>query len=212
MIEVIITAVLAFASTNIDDLFILMMLFSQASGKNLTPATIFAGQYLGISTLIILSLAGSLLGIIIPLPYIGLLGFLPVYLGLSKIYHHIKKDHTAPEEVTIDRKPAGGFLASIAGINVVSIAAITIANGGDNIGLYIPLFANLTVQQLVITIIIFLVLVYVWLITARYLISHPRLKESISRYKHIIFPVVLIALGVYILMESGTINLLSKIH
>jgi cadmium resistance protein CadD (predicted permease) len=85
MIETVITAVLAFASTNVDDLFILMMLFTVTS-QSFRPHHILSGQYLGIITLIAISVIGSLIGIVIPKVYIGLLGFFPIYLGIRKFF------------------------------------------------------------------------------------------------------------------------------
>jgi cadmium resistance transport/sequestration family protein len=211
MIETLVTAFLAFASTNIDDLFILMLLFSQASAKGLKQSNIFVGQYLGIVTLIILSLVGSLIGFVIPVSYIGILGFFPIYLGLVKIYQLIKNKNESGEELIINTGIEKGIWASIFGVHTFNIASITIANGGDNIGIYVPLFATLEIYDLVVTVIMFLMLVYAWLMMARYLVSHPRLKEIIQRYNAIIFPFVLIALGIYILYESGTIRLIFKL-
>jgi cadmium resistance transport/sequestration family protein len=209
MIETIITAIIAFASSNVDDLFILMMLFSQTSTTGLTARHIFAGQYFGIISLTTFSLLGSLLGIIIPVAYIGLLGLFPIYLGIVKLYRYLKKDNEKAEEIILEpRIKEGSIMAFVAGANTLNIAAITIANGGDNIGIYIPLFANLSVPELVITVAVFLILVYVWLIVSRYLVSHPGLREAIRRYNSVVFPFILIVLGIYILVESGTTRLL----
>src|SRR5436190_18003173 len=89
MIETAITALIAFISSNIDDIFILMTLFAQAP-LTLHRKHIITGQYLGIITLIALSLIGSLIGIFVPEYYIGLLGLVPIYLGGKKIYENIK--------------------------------------------------------------------------------------------------------------------------
>ncbi len=40
-----------------------------------------------------------------------------------------------------------------------SVAAITIANGSDNLGIYMPLFANTVFSELLVIIGVFLVLV-----------------------------------------------------
>ena len=197
MIETVITAVLAFASTNVDDLFILMMLFTVTS-QSFRPHHILSGQYLGIITLIAISVIGSLIGIVIPKVYIGLLGFFPIYLGIRKFFSKDDDSDSSPV-VSPDKKYV---LASIISPATLSIASITIANGADNIGIYIPLFVNLTPTNLVFTICVFLMMVFVWVKIAEYLVQHPRLKNTLARYNHVLFPCILIGLGIYILIES----------
>lgn len=211
MIEIIVTAILAFASTNIDDIFILMTLFTQVSAS-LTDQHIMRGQYLGIITLIILSIAGSLIGMIVPEEYIGFLGLFPVYLGVMKVYHHFKNedDNVEIEDFNNPQK-RNGIMSTFLGVQSLNIAAITIANGGDNVGVYVPLFANLDLLKLIITVLIFLILVYVWVKIAEYATSHPALTASLKKYNHIIFPLILIGLGIYILASSGTLTLMKNL-
>jgi cadmium resistance transport/sequestration family protein len=199
MIETIVTAVLAFASTNVDDLFILMLLFT-ATSQSFRPSNILAGQYLGIANLIAISLIGSLIGIVIPKVYIGLLGLFPIYLGIWKLFDKNENDNDSPV-ITPGKRY---LLSSVISPATLSVASITIANGADNIGIYIPLFVNLSVTNLILTIGIFLTMVFVWVKVAEYLIQHPRLKDTLARYNHVLFPCILIGLGIYILIESGT--------
>lgn len=200
--ETTVTAIIAFASTNIDDLFILMALFTQTS-KSFTKQHILAGQYLGIISLISLSIVGSFVGLILPKEYIGLLGFLPIYQGISKIIDHLKRDNSVVELESSNQKIANSF-----DIQALTVAAVTIANGGDNIGVYIPLFVNLSIVELIYTIGIFLLLVYIWVTIARYFTTHHRFAGILKKYNHIVFPLLLIALGIYILIESRTFDLL----
>ena len=172
MIETVITAVLAFASTNVDDLFILMMLFTVTS-QSFRPHHILSGQYLGIITLIAISVIGSLIGIVIPKVYIGLLGFFPIYLGIRKFFSKDDDSDSSPV-VSPDKKYV---LASIISPATLSIASITIANGADNIGIYIPLFVNLTPTNLVFTICVFLMMVFVWVKIAEYLVQKNAKKN-----------------------------------
>jgi cadmium resistance transport/sequestration family protein len=210
MIETVLTAFIAFASTNIDDIFILMTLFTQAP-HSLERRSIVAGQYMGIIALILLSIAGALIGIVVPLQYIGLLGLFPIYLGVAKIVSHLRNRSGDEEDsgVTIEKR-RGGLLANMIGPEAFGIAAITIANGGDNIGIYVPLFAKASLPELGITILIFLVLVYVWLAIAAYATSHPVVTDRLRKYNHILFPAVLIGLGVYIIIDSGTYLLIMR--
>src|SRR5262245_6946347 len=80
--EIIITSVIAFASTNIDDIFILTLFYGS---KRFKDGEILGGQLLGIISLIAVSLIGSLAGLFIDPAYIGLLGLIPIYLGIKGI-------------------------------------------------------------------------------------------------------------------------------
>jgi cadmium resistance protein CadD (predicted permease) len=99
-------------------------------------------------------------------------------------------------------------LSQIISPAALSVSAITIANGGDNIGIYIPLFSTLGYQQLVMMIGIFLLLTYGWLRLAQYLTSHPAIASTLKKINRYLFPIVLIGLGVYIFIESNVFSML----
>jgi cadmium resistance transport/sequestration family protein len=194
--ELFLTSIIAFASTNIDDIFLLMLFFGD---KRFSVVDIYLGQYLGIIVLVAVSVAASLIGNFIDSKYIGLLGLFPLYLGVRQIISLLKAGHTEEEPIRADKYTKVGILA---------VATVTVANGGDNIGTYIPLFASLTTAGKSVMIGIFLLMVFIWVTLARYLRNHPVLATSISKYGHIITPIVLCLLGVYILIENGSVALL----
>jgi len=195
--EIILTSIIAFASTNIDDLFILTLFFGD---KRYKSVDICLGQYLGIIVLIGISVTGSLIGNFIDSKYIGLLGLFPIYLGIRQIISLIKERN---EEEKLEQQEK-----AISKTGAVSVAVVTIANGGDNIGTYIPLFAALSTMDKSIMIILFLIMTMIWLTTAKYLTTHPLLAKTISKYGHIITPIVLCLLGLFILKENGSFVLL----
>jgi cadmium resistance transport/sequestration family protein len=197
--ELIISSIVAFASTNIDDIFVLMLFFGN---KRYQSREVIIGQYLGIITLVAISVIGSLAGLLIDPKYIGLLGLLPVFLGIKSLVRLNRGRRTAKEDEI--EKPPGSNKHG----NILSVAAVTIANGGDNIGIYIPLFATLSFSGKAIMIAIFMVMVAIWCWTGRYLSKHRLLASTISKYGHIATPVVLILLGIYILYESGNLGFL----
>lgn len=145
--------------------------------------------------MIAISLIGSLIGLLIDHKYIGLLGLLPIYFGIRGIIRlAMHKEQKSMEAMNVNTTKAN---------KTISVAAVTFANGGDNIGIYIPLFATLIMPKKVIMISIFLVMVAVWCLAAKYLSKHKVVARTIDKYGHIITPVVLILLGIYILYESG---------
>jgi cadmium resistance protein CadD (predicted permease) len=83
VLSTIITAVITFTATNIDDIFVLMMFFSQTN-NSFRRRHVIAGQYLGIFALIAISSLGFLGSYFIPKEFIGLLGFVPIVIGIRK--------------------------------------------------------------------------------------------------------------------------------
>jgi cadmium resistance protein CadD (predicted permease) len=197
--QLLLASVIAFASTNIDDLFILTLFFG---GKEFKASEIVAGQLLGIITLIVLSLLGSLAGMFIDLAYLGLLGGIPIYLGVKgiiRLIHH-KKEVDRRDNQTKGRRAS----------NILAVSGITLANGGDNIGVYIPLFASLTWGNKITMVTIFLVMTVFWCLIAKYFTKHPYVARAVDRYGHLVTPFVLILLGFYIIFTSGTVELFWK--
>lgn len=82
------------------------------------------------------------------------------------------------------------------------VGGVTFSNGGDNIGIYVPLFAKYNSSFEVMDIFtIFMVMTAVWCIIAYYLVRHPLIATRTKKTGHIIFPLVLIGLSIYILFS-----------
>ena len=88
------------------------------------------------------------------------------------------------------------------------MAAVTVANGGDNIGIYLPLFASSDLPSLVVILAVFSVMVGVWSYAAYQLTRQRAIARILTRYTQAVVPFVLIGLGIFILIESGTYRLL----
>jgi len=172
-------AITTFAATNIDDFVILTLFFA----RRVLPRRIVAGQYLGFSAIVLLSLLGSWAVFAIPHRWIRFLGILPLALGLKELFRN------RPEFVS----------ARAENCSVASIALITLSNGADNIGVYVPFFAAARVYIWLI-LAAYAVLVATWCFIGRLLGNHPPILRLVDRWGHRITPVVLIGLGVYILV------------
>ncbi len=222
MISTIITALVSFFSTNIDDIFILMLFFSQVN-KDIKVKHIVIGQYLGIGALTAISIAGALGISIIPQEYVGLLGLVPIYLGIKEYIEYKKEiknnveeevqdtEENIQEQVVLNQE--NKTLVSIRKFispNILKVAGVTIANGGDNIGIYIPVFSSMKLYSILITVIVFLLLTGVWCFIGFKLVEHPFVNKNIEKYKHIFVPIIFIVLGVLIILESGTVGLFIK--
>jgi cadmium resistance transport/sequestration family protein len=192
------TGITAFIATNLDDIVILMLLFSQVN-SGFFRRHVVAGQYLGFTLLVLASLPGFFGGMLVPQTWVGILGVVPIAIGISRL---INRDEDESEDPTIAPSMSTSFLSPQA----CSIAAITFANGGDNIGIYVPLFASCTLENLLVILSVFLSLVGVWCYAAYCLIRVPMIAEVLTRYGNLLVPFVLIGLGTMILFESHTLE------
>ena len=205
-------AITAFVATNIDDIIILLLFFTQVDAKFRRRHIVF-GQYLGFTLLIIASLPGFFGGLVVPHEWIGLLGLLPIAIGLKQLVDR-QEDTTQVQTVTSDLEPSSpsnsavSFLSSVLNPQTYKVAAVTVANGGDNISIYIPLFAGNTLISLGVILGVFFVMVGVWCVIAYRLTRQPTIVRVLSRSGHAVVPFVLIGLGLFIMYERGTFNLL----
>jgi cadmium resistance transport/sequestration family protein len=205
-LPVLFSSLAAFVATNLDDLVILMLFFAQVNAR-FRQRHIVAGQYLGFAALVLASLPGFFGGQLVSKPWMGLLGFLPIALGLIQCFSAEDVDE---DEVTVLAAPAAAppAIAPFLHPQIYSVAAVTFANGGDNIGIYVPLFASCGWWDLGITLSVFFVMLGVWCAIAQYLATHRTIAPLLSRYGDRIVPIVLIGLGLYILLENQSWKLL----
>lgn len=198
----------SFAATNIDDLVLISLYFAQATTPQKRRA-IIVGQYLGITSLVGLSLIGALSALIIPEKYIGLLGILPIFLGVK---HFLTSPSDQEDLPPIESPhPSSGFQYTFANLlhpDIYAITAVTMANGSDNIAIYIPLFANASLPRLLIILMVFVSMVALWCFLAYKFVQLPFVLSILQRWGHLLMPFVLIAIGLSILVESGALALL----
>jgi cadmium resistance protein CadD (predicted permease) len=187
-------AVMAFVSTNIDDAFVLVGFFAD---KNFRTHDVVIGQYLGISALCAASMIFALIALVIPPAYIGLLGLVPIAIGINKLVY--------PGRARESEKPG----ADIDGHGRrLAVAAVTIANGGDNIATYTALFATRGGFEVPVIGIVFAVLTGLWCFAAHWLVNHRVLGTQIRAQARRVIPFLLIGLGALIIFRAGTIHLL----
>lgn len=179
-----VSTILAFITTNIDDIFVLMLLFAQ-SGCAADRVRITAGQLLGTAVLFVLSVFGSLAARLIPENYISLLGLVPVALGVREIIENFTDSEDSEHTSSV---------------GIFSTAVLAISNGADNLGVYIPLFSGYRTGELVVSAVVFAVLTGLWCLLGQRLAELPRVGECIRKYKKIIVPSVFILLGLSILL------------
>ncbi len=187
MVETILLGIASYVGTNIDDLFVITFFFVGLQGRQ-GGWKILVGQYLGLGAIVAISL-GAALGLqILPHEYICLLGLVPIGLGIKEILS-VQNGNDDDDSVSQDDTKA---LA-------LQVAVTSMANGADNIGVYIPLFASLEIWQVVVVLAVFAVCVVLLWSLSRRIADMSWLKQFLQRYKKILIPTVYIGLGIYIL-------------
>jgi cadmium resistance protein CadD (predicted permease) len=170
--------VAAFAATNLDDLLLLVAWF--AAGHR--ARDIVLGQFAGIGALFAASLAASMVALVVPAGQLHWLGVIPLGFGVRLLL--------VPGTAQEPPPPATGILA---------VTAVTVANGADNLGVYIPLFAISTPAALAVYGATFAVMTALWCFAARWLVRHPAADARLRRHGPRLIPWVLVALGLWIL-------------
>lgn len=197
--QTIISAIGVYISTSIDYLIILIILFAQLS-QNKQKWHIYAGQYLGTGLLVGASLVAAYVVNFVPEAWmVGLLGLIPIYLGIR--FAIVGEGEEEEEEEIIER-----LEQSKANQLFWTVTLLTIASGGDNLGIYIPYFASLDRSQTLVALLVFVIGIIIFCEISRVLSSIPLIFETIEKYERIIVPLVFILLGLYIMYENGTIE------
>jgi cadmium resistance protein CadD (predicted permease) len=132
-----------------------------------------------------------LLVLAIPAFAIGLMGLIPIVIGIKKIIDF--KEGIETEEKNINKGST----------SILSVAAITVSNGGDDIGAFTPFFAKYnTMNEVFFTVVLFMIMTLVWCVVTYYFIRYPIIASRVSTISRIISPFALMGLGIYIIIDS----------
>ena len=199
IVSSILQAIGLFIATNIDDIVILSLFFWRGQGQPGTTRRILAGQYLGFLGILGAAVAAAFgAQVLLPeaiLPYFGLI---PLGLGLWAAWQAWRnRGQDDDDEAQLEGKR----------VSVWTVAAVTFANGGDNIGVYVPVFVSVSWSAVLAYCIVFLLLVAALVFLAKWISSRKPIAEALERWEHILFPAVLIGLGIVILVSGGAFGL-----
>jgi len=188
-------AAAAFISTNLDDLLLLASLFI---GAEFSPGSVIVGQFVGMAVLVLASVAAAWLAVAAPRGWPALLGLVPLLLGLKRgwtWWRGRQGRSGVPNQGFIG---TGQLQASHSPYATWTVTLLTIANGGDNLSVYIPLLAA---DRALIPVYAaaFIFLTGIWCLIGYGLTHQPLLRERLTRYSPVVTPVVLIGMGLKVL-------------
>jgi cadmium resistance protein CadD (predicted permease) len=195
ILATIFVAVMAFVATNLDDLILLTVFFANNDYSNLS---IVLGQYLGVSLLLIICAMAYFFKFIIPPQYLAIFGILPIAIGLKNLLN-LRNDNLNHKYIQMDSELKVNVKKAKSSKKAVQVASTTFANGGDNIGIYIPLFISVDIFQITTITIIFFVMIGLWCFISYYMVKNRIIGFKLQKYGHLILPFVLITIGIGVL-------------
>ena len=199
MIQNVITSIILYSGTAVDLLIILMLFFAKRKSRK-DIINIYLGQFLGSVSLILLSLLFAFVLNYIPSKEIlGLLGLIPIFLGLKVLLlGDSDGEAIAKDGLRKDNKNL-----------IFLVAMITFAScGADNIGIFVPYFTTLNLADLIVALLTFLVMIYLLVFSAQKLAQVPSVGETLEKYSRWFITVVYLGLGIYILIENNSFDIL----
>lgn len=202
MVQNVVTSIILYSGTAVDLLIILMLFFAKRKSRK-DIINIYLGQFLGSVSLIFLSLLFAFVLNYIPSKEIlGLLGLIPIFLGLKVLLlgdsdgEAIAKDGLRKDDKNL----------------IFLVAMITFAScGADNIGVFVPYFITLNLANLIVALLTFLVMIYLLVFSAQKLAQVPSVGETLEKYSRWFIAVVYLGLGMYILIENNSFNMLRTV-
>lgn len=202
MIQNVVTSIILYSGTAVDLLIILMLFFAKRKSRK-DIINIYLGQFLGSVSLILLSLLFAFVLNYIPSKEIlGLLGLIPIFLGLKVLLlgdsdgEAIAKDGLRKDDKNL----------------IFLVAMITFAScGADNIGVFVPYFTTLNLANLIVALLTFLVMIYLLVFSAQKLAQVPSVGETLEKYSRWFIAVVYLGLGMYILIENNSFDMLRTV-
>ena len=202
MIHNVVTSIILYSGTAVDLLIILMLFFAKRKSRK-DIINIYLGQFLGSVSLILLSLLFAFVLDYIPSKEIlGLLGLIPIFLGLKVLLlGDSDGEAIAKEGLRKDNKNL-----------IFLVAMITFAScGADNIGVFVPYFTTLNLTNLIVTLLTFLVMIYLLVFSAQKLAQVSSVGEILEKYSRWFIASVYLGLGIYILIENNVFDMLRTV-
>ena len=193
-------AAVAFVATNLDNCLVTTAMVAAAPHER--AHRVAAGQVVGFALLVAASAATAVLLFEIPDAVVGLLGLVPLTIGTHGLIVLWRSRCSGKEAAgltgRIDRRAVGRSLTAA--------VLVTVAAGGDNLAVYIPLFRSGGAGGALVVLAVFGVgeVAVTWLVLTGG--RHPRSRAAMERLGAIAVPALLCCLGLVILVRAGTLS------
>lgn len=172
-----------FIGVNLDFFVILLFLLQKYSYKDN-----LIGYELGMIIVFSISaFAGQIIQSFIPEWSIGLLGLIPIYMGF--------KGEDDDENNDDQHKSNKGVMAVL--------LMYLVSCGADNIAVYVPVLATMTVTSILLTVLYFIVLTAISLTLAYFFGQIPIVKNIFERFGEPLSRIIYIFIGIFVMLDTG---------
>ena len=183
----------SFVATNVDNLLLLVVVMGAEPRKRAAIALGFVS-----SAVCVLSVAalGAVLGANLDPELLGYLGLVPLLLGVYLLLKQWRTKAPAQEpDDTLLASPGSGWLTAF---------LLMFSNSGDSLAVFFPLLAESERDSLLLIISVFLSMALLWTALAWSIADQPRLARRIEQVGEKLMPWMMMAVGIYILMDTAT--------
>jgi cadmium resistance protein CadD (predicted permease) len=193
LIAVIPVAAGAYAATNLDNFILLVALLARYRNHR---AIVIAGFFASTLVLAIVGLWIGKAANFVPVQYLGLLGFVPISIGVIELFK-LRRGNTNATEAKEELADGGQKVFT-------TTLGTQLGNGADTIVVFGVLFIDSVPAADILTVITFAAMAFIFVCVGIYAVRHPALSEWIDRYAHRVMPFILIIVGVYVIANTAT--------
>lgn len=181
----------SFVATSFDNFTLLLGFFSDPRYSRRRVLLGYVASTLG---MVLLAYAFSAVVELAPTGVLGLLGIVPLAFGLQGLYR-LRRPSSGGGGGEDDVTRETGFVA---------VLLVMLANSGDTFGVFVSLFADTTEGLEAWILISAVAMAAAYAVLARWLVSYERVADTIRKIARVVLPFLLIAIGLYILADTGT--------
>lgn len=180
----------AFVSTNVDNLFLLMALLG---GSPRRARAVAVGYAAALAVVLAVCVAGSWAFELAANAWLRYLGLVPLGLGLWRLRQLLGRG--SPSVAGAPPPRAAGVGASF---------GLMLGNSGDSLAVFASLLGETEGGLIPVAVVTILGMALLWVAAARGMVSHPALAPPLQRLERWGVPLLLVAVGLYILLDTAT--------
>jgi cadmium resistance protein CadD (predicted permease) len=197
LVAICLVTITSFVFTNLDNL-ILGVLTLGARRRRTLP--VLLGMVSASLLVLLLSAVGVAVGLAVDAGLLGYLGIAPIGIGLYTLFYAGSARPGSGQEVGVAEQ---GSAVSI----WLGTSTLLFANSGDTLAILLPLLMESSRPAASAVAVTFLVCAVLWAILARALSRQPILVRRLQDSGERLVPWIMIAVGIYILLDTGTDSL-----
>lgn len=189
-----------FAVTNLDNLIILVFLLGQSPNAR---QHVLMGFVAAVILVIAVSSVGILIGTLLSPSLVGYLGFGPLLIGIYILYQQLRStENKSTAVISAMGAPSRVWLTTV---------VLMFSNSADSIAVLLPLLAESGSMPTLLIVSIYLLTSILWCAISIKIASNAGLAKRINDRGEKLVPWVMIAVGIYVLSNTGTDSLLTGV-